>query len=85
MLSKAYKWDTKTLTDGEFTIKAEDGKNPPVSAKVKVDNTAPVIKTNIEKNKEYKGKFTIEAEINDTSSGVEIPKSSSMMSNYAAL
>ena len=34
-----------------------------VSAKVKVDNTAPVIKTNIEKNKEYKGKFTIEAEV----------------------
>ena len=43
----------------------------PVSAKVKVDNTAPVIKTNIEKNKEYKGLFTIEAEINDTLAGVE--------------
>ena len=43
----------------------------PVSAKVKVDNTAPTIKTNIEENKEYKGKFTIEAEINDPSAGVE--------------
>ena len=71
MLSKAYKWDTKALDDGEFTIRAEDGTNPPVSAKVKVDNTAPVIKTNIEENKEYKGKFTIEAEINDTLAGVE--------------
>ena len=41
------------------------------TAKVKVDNTAPVIKTNMEKNKEYKGKFTIEAEINDPSAGLE--------------
>ena len=71
MLSKAYKWDTKASSDGEFTIKVEDDTNPPVSAKVKVDNTSPVIKTNIVKNKEYKGKFTIEAEINDTSAGVE--------------
>ncbi len=71
MLSKTYRWDTKTLDDSEFTIRAEDGSNPSVSAKVKVDNTAPVIKTNIEENKEYKGKFTIEAKVNDTSSGVE--------------
>lgn len=71
MLSKTYKWDTKALADGEFTIKAEDGSNPSVNTKVKVDNTAPVIETNIEENKEYKGKFTIEAKINDAGAGVE--------------
>ena len=45
--------------------------NPEASAKVKVDNTAPVIETNIEKDKEYKGKFTIEAKVSDALAGVE--------------
>lgn len=71
MLSKTYKWDTTTTADGEYTITAEDVVNPKANVKVKVDNTAPVIRTNVEKNKEYKGKFTIEANVHDALAGVE--------------
>ena len=38
---------------------------------MKVDNTAPVIETNMEKNKEYKGAFTIEATVTDALAGLE--------------
>ena len=62
MLSKAYKWDT---TKGRRRIydSCRRSVNHEATARVKVDNTAPVIKTNIEKDKEYKGEFTIEAGI----------------------
>ena len=55
MTSKTYKWDTTKVADGEYTIRATDAVNPEAIANMKVDNTAPVIETNIEKDKEYKG------------------------------
>ena len=72
MLSKTYKWDTTGGgRDGEYTIGAKDGVNPETKAKVKVDNTAPVINTNIEKDKEYKGEFTIQATVTDALAGMK--------------
>lgn len=68
--AKAYVWDTTSVSDGAYIIKATDGKRE-AAATVKVDNTAPVIKTNIEAEKEYKGVFTIEASAEDTLAGVE--------------
>ncbi|MCQ6274753.1 lamin tail domain-containing protein [Bacillus sp. V3B] len=70
-LSKTYKWNTATVADGKHTIRATDSVNPDVTIKVHVDNTAPVIKTNIEKNKEYKGKFMIEVKAGDALAGVD--------------
>ena len=35
------------MADGSYKIQAKDGVNREVSVKVKVDNTAPVIETNI--------------------------------------
>ena len=71
MLSKTYKWDTTKVADGDYTILAKDAVNPDATAVVKVDNTAPVIETNMEKNKEYKGAFTIEATVTDALAGLE--------------
>ncbi len=55
MTSKAYKWDTTKVKDGKYTIGAKDSVNAEAKAKVKVDNTAPVIKTNIQKENNIKG------------------------------
>nr|WP_295974432.1 metallophosphoesterase [uncultured Bacillus sp.] len=71
MLAKTYKWDTLKMKDGTYTIRAKDAVNREVSAKVKVDNTAPAIETNMEKGKEYKGKFTIHANAVDAIAGIK--------------
>ncbi|WP_042375356.1 lamin tail domain-containing protein [Neobacillus jeddahensis] len=68
--SKTYKWDTTQVSDGEHAIKVQDS-NDEVSATVKVDNTAPVITTNMEDGKDYKGAFTIKAEAADEIAGVQ--------------
>ncbi|WP_400243725.1 lamin tail domain-containing protein [Niallia sp. JL1B1071] len=70
MKAKTYVWDTTTVSDGAYNIKATD-KEEVVTAVVQVDNTAPVIETNIESGKEYKGAFTIEASAEDALAGVE--------------
>ncbi|WP_312099416.1 lamin tail domain-containing protein [Niallia sp.] len=70
MKAKAYVWDTTTVSDGAYSIKAKD-REEEVTASVQVDNTAPVIKTNMESEKEYKGAFTIEASAVDALAGVE--------------
>ena len=68
--AKTYVWDTTTVSDGAYSIKATDSERE-TTATIKVDNTAPVIKTNIEAEKEYKGVFTIEASAVDAIAGVE--------------
>ncbi|GIP23393.1 S-layer homology domain-containing protein [Paenibacillus sp. J22TS3] len=68
--SKAYRWDTKNFADGLHQIKVENqGKS--IAAKVTVDNTPPSIKPNLEEGKEYRGAFTINAEIKDAFAGVD--------------
>lgn len=65
-----YKWDTTTLKDGAgYNITANADKNT-ASADVKIDNTAPVITTNMQE-KEYKGNFSIEASATDEIAGVK--------------
>ncbi|HEO8418114.1 TPA: lamin tail domain-containing protein [Yersinia enterocolitica] len=70
MKAKTYVWDTTTVSDGAYSIKATD-KEEEVTAAIQVDNTAPVIKTNMKAEKEYKGAFTIEASAEDALAGVE--------------
>lgn len=71
--SKTYKWDTTTVSDGQHVVKAQDS-DEEVSRTVLVDNTAPVIATNMEDGKEYKGKFSIEADVTDALAGVDSVK-----------
>lgn len=69
--SLAYLFDTTTVSDGEHEIKAALGDDE-TTANVFVDNTAPIIKPNIQEGQEYKGDFTIDAAIEDASEVVEI-------------
>ncbi|WP_251548644.1 lamin tail domain-containing protein [Neobacillus muris] len=71
--SKTYKWDTTAVADGVHTIKAQDI-DEEISRTVVVDNTAPAIHTNMIEGKEYKGKFTIEADVTDELAGAEAVK-----------
>ncbi|MCM3766380.1 lamin tail domain-containing protein [Neobacillus niacini] len=68
--SKSYKWDTTKIADGDHIVKVQDA-DEEASASVKVDNTAPVLSTSLEDGKEYKGKFTIEADAADAIAGVQ--------------
>ncbi|MCD7034293.1 lamin tail domain-containing protein [Metabacillus sp. GX 13764] len=69
--SKAFKWNTEDAGDGTHTVKITDGVNEDITAEVKVDNTAPAIVPTIEKDKDYKGEFTIDAAVTDEIAGVE--------------
>ena len=62
-----YEWDTTQLDDGTYTIST--GKE---SIQVKIDNTAPTVTPTIQEGKEYKGKFTIDAEVTDTTTVSQI-------------
>ncbi|WP_141430613.1 metallophosphoesterase [Bacillus sp. 03113] len=68
--SKAYSWNTMTVTDGKHTITVKDS-NEEVKIPVIVDNTAPTIDPSINKNKQYKGEFVIDPVITDAISGVD--------------
>ncbi|MCU9612618.1 lamin tail domain-containing protein [Caldibacillus lycopersici] len=67
--SKTYDWDTTVIADGEHEIKTTDNDEEKI-ARILIDNTAPVIQTTIMDNKEYKGAFTIDAEVTDAIAGV---------------
>ncbi|SDM28431.1 lamin tail domain-containing protein [Sediminibacillus halophilus] len=68
--SKAYLWETEQVQDGRHIITAED-QDERLDTEVYVDNTAPVIETNIEESYEYKGEFAIDVSISDEIAGVE--------------
>ncbi len=68
--ASSFKWNTKSAKEGTHTIMAKSGKKT-VKSTVFVDNTAPVIVPSIQKNKLYKGKFTINAELKDDYAGVQ--------------
>lgn len=67
--AKAYKWDTRQVPEGKRVIKAEG--TFPAEAQVIVDNSAPMITPSVEEGKEYKGRFTIQAEAKDTYADVD--------------
>ncbi|EPD50281.1 hypothetical protein HMPREF1210_02852 [Paenisporosarcina sp. HGH0030] len=67
--AKAYAWDTTGETEGTHTVEAQDAEN--TKAEVIIDNSAPIITPSIEEGKEYKGAFTIQAEVEDKYSAVE--------------
>ncbi|WP_338788062.1 lamin tail domain-containing protein [Metabacillus sp. FJAT-53654] len=67
--SKTFIWDTTTVEDGKHVVKALDSDNE-VTSNVLIDNTAPVVKTNIIEGKEYKGAFTIDTDVTDEIAGV---------------
>ncbi|AST93764.1 hypothetical protein BC6307_22065 [Sutcliffiella cohnii] len=69
--SQSFIFDTTTVLDGEYTIKALDVKqNETMAATVFVDNTAPQVSTSIMEGHEYKGPFTIEVQATDNIAGV---------------
>lgn len=68
--AKTYNWDTTTVADGEHIIQAKDSSKE-VSSTILVDNTGPVIETNMQDKTEYKGAFTITADATDAIAGVE--------------
>jgi hypothetical protein len=74
LTSKAYKWNTATVSEGAHVIKAAEANGNEVSAEIMVDNTAPAIVPAIEEGKEYKGTFTIDAAVSDEIAGVETVK-----------
>ncbi|OAH54566.1 MULTISPECIES: lamin tail domain-containing protein [Bacillaceae] len=67
--AKAYKWDTLQTSEGKHVIKADAAVH--TEADVIVDNSAPVITSSVEEGKEYKGDFTIQAEVKDAHYDVE--------------
>ncbi|WP_223068366.1 FIMAH domain-containing protein [Paenibacillus caui] len=68
--SLVYRWDTADAADGEHMIGvlAPDGSE--AKARILVDNTGPVLQTEVEEGKLYRGAFVIDASASDTVSGV---------------
>ncbi|WP_054025999.1 S-layer homology domain-containing protein [Bacillus sp. FJAT-28004] len=73
MHAKASDWDTKALADGVHTIAVKDGSKE-VSAKVTVDNTAPVIVPSVEDGKTYRGTIKLAANVTDVLAGLASTK-----------
>ncbi|MFP3513821.1 hypothetical protein SB775_30445, partial [Peribacillus sp. SIMBA_075] len=69
-VSTYFQWDTRRLKEGTHLIEAKtEGEH--ASVRVKVDNTGPKIKTNIQANEQYKGAFTLKAKVTDRWSDIE--------------
>ncbi|WP_226577629.1 lamin tail domain-containing protein [Halobacillus litoralis] len=68
-ISKTYTWDTTAYEEGNHTIETSDGEDTK-QAEVVVDNSAPVVTASVDENTEYKGEFTIDADMEDQFSGV---------------
>ncbi|MDR7080551.1 LPXTG-motif cell wall-anchored protein [Neobacillus niacini] len=71
--SMTYKWDTTAVSDGEHVVKTQDT-DEEVSKTILVDNTVPVIASNLIEGKEYKGIFTINVDVTDEIAGVDVKK-----------
>ncbi|MNO21515.1 Endo-1,4-beta-xylanase A precursor [compost metagenome] len=68
--SLSYSWNTRNVADGEHTVAVKYGSDQ-VSSKVVVDNTAPAISATLKDGQEYRGDFTIDAEITDEHAGLD--------------
>ncbi|WP_195572595.1 S-layer homology domain-containing protein [Paenibacillus sp. 1001270B_150601_E10] len=71
LTAKAYQWNTAELQDGEYVLETIAPDQSRASAKVKIDNTAPKIIPSIANGKEYRGAFTMDAEVTDNIAGVD--------------
>ncbi|MFE5319214.1 FIMAH domain-containing protein [Paenibacillus sp. NPDC056579] len=71
LTSLAYPWNTAAAADGDHQIKVSAPDQSQATVRVKVDNTAPEIRTSVEEGKAYKGAFTIEAAAVDPVAGVK--------------
>lgn len=69
-VSTYIKWDTKRLKEGPHLIEAKTS-DEHASVRVKVDNTGPRIKTNVQAKDQYKGAFTLKAKVTDRWSDIE--------------
>lgn len=69
MHAKASDWDTKVLADGIHTV-AVKGASSEISAKVTVDNTAPVIDPSLKDGQMYRGTIKLDAVVTDTLAGL---------------
>lgn len=68
--SLAHELDSTKIADGKHVVKTTLDEET-IQTSIVVDNTAPIIESMIEKDKLYKGAFTIDAEVTDVTSGVE--------------
>lgn len=71
LTAKAYALDTKALADGDHTITVSSAQYGEVSAKVKVDNTAPTVVPSVQNGKTYRGAFSLDAQVSDALAGVD--------------
>ncbi|MED4560490.1 metallophosphoesterase [Bacillus altitudinis] len=62
--SSYIQWDTRRLKEGVHVVQAKTA-DESQSVRVKVDNTGPKIKSNIQANDQYKGVFTLKAKVTD--------------------
>lgn len=69
-VSTYIQWDTRRLKEGSHLIQAKTA-DEHTSVRVKVDNTGPKIKTNIQSHDQYKGAFTLKAKVSDRWSDIE--------------
>ena len=65
----AHDWDTTAAADGAHTVGASSGSDS-VTRAVNVDNTPPVVTSNLVEGQEYRGEFVIDADAADSGSGV---------------
>ncbi|WP_423920359.1 lamin tail domain-containing protein [Frigoribacterium sp. 2-23] len=71
----SYDWDTTMVADGEHVVTAtasatSEGGAASVTRRVLVDNTAPVVATDVESGREYRGEFLLTGSASDAGSGV---------------
>ncbi|WP_194288731.1 metallophosphoesterase, partial [Ornithinicoccus halotolerans] len=64
----AHDWDTTATGDGHHTVAASDGSTT-VERAVQVDNTAPVIETDLQE-RQYQGEIVIDAQATDAGAGL---------------
>ncbi|MDD9271445.1 S-layer homology domain-containing protein [Paenibacillus sp. GCM10023248] len=72
LASKAYDWNTTSVSDGNHQITISDTVGGAVTSNVQVDNTAPVVQPSIEEGTMYRGSFTLDANVSDALAGVVI-------------
>lgn len=71
LASKAYDWNTTSVSDGNHQVTVSSTTYGTVTSNVQVDNTAPVVQPSIEEGKMYRGSFTIDANVTDALAGVD--------------
>jgi len=81
LTASSYNWDTKTVNDGEHTIKVVSGEISK-EAKIKVDNTAPLIKSRVAEGAKLFGNITIDPSVTDAN-GVDTSKTQAEVDGIA--